>query len=196
MKKIKIVLLAMLVLAMSVVPTFAYNDDESDIILYNSGKFIVNYSSEFFIENSDGVILANEVATELNQLIEDRFISYDETTDEIIKLKRRVRRDVEPGEWKQIAYFSHESVDKITSIAGISGAGFTLRGLLDYVKTAIKTKAISTTGTLTLLIDAMIFVGISNMNSACEDSGHNGAYLHRYGNNNVFMFSDKANIGY
>jgi hypothetical protein len=34
------------------------------------------------------------------------------------------------------------------------------------------------------------------MVKALEDGGHQGAYLHRYGNNNVFRFSHKKDLDY
>lgn len=78
----------------------------------------------------------------------------------------QVTRDVEIDEWKQIAYFSHDAVDKISTTISLSGGTISIKSL----------------------------IGI--MVKAVEDGGHQGAYLHRYGNNNVFRFSHKEDLDY
>lgn len=78
----------------------------------------------------------------------------------------QVTRDVEIDEWKQIAYFSRDTVDKISTIISLSGETISIKSLIDMMVKAVK------------------------------DGGHQGAYLHRYGNNNVFSFSHKEDLGY
>lgn len=201
MKKImSFTLLLSIIFTMCIAPTFANSiqtarNIEDYIILENN---ILSLSDEINLNRfpNDDIIFVQSTLDNLNQLIASHKIMVNPTTLEVTKLRSRSTRDVEVGEWKQIAYFSHDAVDKISTAIGLSGGTISIRSLIGIIAKAIKDGGITALAAADLIAGTILLIGCSNMVNACEDGDHEGAYLHRYGNNNVFMFSHKEDLGY
>lgn len=201
MKKAVSYLLCCILALTLTVPAYAYDTtpEIDDFVIYNGEfyEFSSSYNSDQF--SKIDVEITEALVVRLNELIRTHKITVDSDTLIITKTKSRQKRDIEPGKWKQIAYLDHDIINFISlGVAGLGG-NISIRGLKSVVKDAKVAKAAggSTLGISTmLLVDIIVILNVYNLTSACEDSGHEGAYIHRYGNNNVFMFSEKADIGY
>lgn len=83
----------------------------------------------------------------------------------------------------------HDDIENLTDIFGYSGVGLTLSGVKNLVKELKKVgfDGISTGTLVAFLFDVIVLTGTYNLESACEDNDHDGAYIFRYGDNNVWM---------
>lgn len=133
----------------------------------------------------------------INKSIKNNEIEIDKNTFEILKVNSSVTtRDVEPGEWYQVGYMSHSTIEKISSIAGTIGIGTSVKDVYEFAKAVYNSgiSGISKGNFISFFLNVGVTAGIYNLKSACEDNNHKGAYILKYGDNNMYMPYHKPTV--
>lgn len=133
----------------------------------------------------------------INKLIRTNEIKVDKNTFKISQItKSRVKRDVDIGEWHKVGYISHSTIQKIDKYIGIAGLGTSIKDVYSLVTEIWKfgILGISKADLISFFVSCTITAGIYNLKCACEDNNHNGAYILKYGDSNMYMPYHKPTI--